>query len=635
MKYICLLIFTIIFSHCYGEDNNYSITGIPVELLLNTNSVVRTFDKEIIVHSKAKKTEKIKYAITILNDAADEHSNLVVDYDKSSSLKIHSIKIYDKNGKIIKKVKQREIQDISMNPGFVLFGDNRIKAYQYMSNIYPYTIEYEFEKEYKSILAYTIWMPVKSYFQSLQSAKLSLSIPNSLNANLKELNMPNKAEICNNEDRKTYSWTISNFRAIKKEDFSPSFNKIAPCLMVTPSKFEYEGYTGDLTSWETFGKWSYTLIQNRDILPEATIKEVKELTANLNTPKEKISTVYKYMQNKTRYVAIMLGIGGFQPFSAETVDKYCYGDCKALSNYTKSLLKAIGINSYYTVIGAGDSNKILYPDFAGGNQGNHIILCVPQPKDTIWLECTSQRSPFNYLGSFTSDRYAMLVTENGGKLVKTQCYNYKQNLKASNTNAKLLKNGSIELNIESKYHGLLGDNVLEYFHYSEKEKKEHLLKSLHIRGQKINSYDFKILNEGKNLCTQKNLDIFVADYVSTKGQRVFLPLNLINTTYYNPTKYSNRKQKIVQDECFTINDTIRWTIPEEYKVENLPRTRDLSTKYGEYHSSIKVDNNKIRYIRSLSFFKGIFPPEEYPEFYKFHKKVRKSEKAQIVLIKKS
>jgi len=634
MRYILLFIYIITFSNCFAEGNKYKVSDIPINLLINSNAVIRLFNKEIIVESESKMTEKIKYAVTILNDEGDRFSHFAENYDKTCSLKSNSIKIYDKNGKLIKKVKQREIQDISLNPGFVLFGDNRLKAYEYMSNLYPYTIEYEYEQDYKSLMTYTYWMPISNYYLSLENANLKIQIPSSLGANHKGLNLPKKVKITSNTETKTFEWNISNFMAIKREDFSAPKELIFPKVIVTPTNFEYEGYVGDMSSWNSFGKWSYSLIQDRDELPESTVQEIKKLTSSLKDKKEIIKAVYKYVQNKTRYVCISLGIGGFQPFKAETVDKYCYGDCKALSNYTKALLKTVDIEAYYTVIGAGKSNKIIYPDFAGGNQGNHIILCVPLQKDTVWLECTSQRAPFNYLGSFTSDRYAMLVTKDGGELVKTQCYSCNDNRKESITTARLLKNGNVETHTHSLYYGLLCDEVLPYFRYSEKEKKDNLLKSLAISGQKINNYNFKTLNEGKDLRTERILDISINNYVAASGKRIFLPLNIINKTYYNPTKYSHRKQKIIQDECYTISDTIKWEIPTEYKVESLPRTRNLSSKYGKYQSNIKIDDNKIELIRTMSIYKGESPPSEYNDFYNFHKKIRKSEKAQIVLIKK-
>src|SRR5690606_4540730 len=103
------------------------------------------------------------------------------------------------------------------------------------------------------------------------------------------------------------------------------------------------------------------------------------------------------------------------------VEKTGYGDCKALSNYMVALLGSVGIKGYYSLIMAGENFTPLQTDFPS-SQFNHVVVAVPNGSDTLWLECTSQTQPFGYLGSFTDDRYALMILDDGATLVKTGSY---------------------------------------------------------------------------------------------------------------------------------------------------------------------------------------------------------------------
>jgi len=633
MKYIYILLALLLCDFAYADEVKYKVSEIPKELLVDANAVIRVYNKEFTVYSRSEGKERVKYAITILNKKADGLSNIREYYNNNSSLKILGAKIFNKDGIIIRKIKKKDIGDFASNPGFMLLGDSRIKVCSYRSDKYPYTIEYEFEKKYSSLVSYAHWVPISSYNTSLEKASLNIVVPKILKARYKCNNCPSDVVITNNGETINYSWNISDFKCIKYEFLSPNYLKVFPNVIVAPTLFEYEKYLGDMSSWASYGEWAYSLLEGRDILNDEIKKEVTNLVSGIQDKREIVKKVYQYVQNKTRYVCVSLGIGGFQPMPATEVDKNGYGDCKALSNYTKALLKEIGIESFYAKVGAGDDTKIEFKDFSSAGQTNHIILCVPMHRDTIWLECTSQDSPFNYLGKFTSDRCALLVSKDGGKLVKTHHYNINDNLKESVSKMILSKEGNLRCSIISKYHSLYFDDISYYFNVSEKEKKEQLLKSLPVSDYSIENYDFKMLNDGKYTCGERKLDLLFSSYVSATDKRVFLPLNLVNKCYYKFKRNKSRKYKIVEDECYTVRDTIILNIPDCYTVESAPRSKDIKSKYGSYKTEITIDWPNIEFIRTLSINKGEYPPEEFKDFYNFHKKVRKAEKAKLVLLK--
>ena len=128
-------------------------------------------------------------------------------------------------------------------------------------------------------------------------------------------------------------------------------------VLTAPNEFEIDGYKGNMNTWSELGMFYNALNQGRDKLSDETINKLKDLVKDCSDDYCKIEKIYAYLQNNTRYFYIGMGIGGWQPIKAEDVDRRKYGDCKALTNYTVAMLKAVGINAHHAVIHAGNNNK--------------------------------------------------------------------------------------------------------------------------------------------------------------------------------------------------------------------------------------------------------------------------------------
>ena len=230
-------------------------------------------------------------------------------------------------------------------------------------------------------------------------------------------------------------YEFANLKAITPENLGPKIGDIAPMIKLAPNKFSLAGVHGEAHNWMEFGKWyNDNLLLGQNELNPKTVAIIQDLVKNVEDPVEKAKLIYKYMQDKTRYISIQIGIGGWKPMPAKEVDALGYGDCKALTNYTSSLLQTVGINSYYTVIWADEKKDI--DSEIPVMQGNHAILMVPFAKDTVWLECTNQKVPFGHFGEFTDDRNALVMTEEGGKIIRT---NHMNHMKTCNIPSEIIK----------------------------------------------------------------------------------------------------------------------------------------------------------------------------------------------------
>ncbi len=618
--------------HLQAEKKvKYAYDQIPANLLKNSNAVIREDISTFELINAGKGKSYVKYAVTILNKRADHFAEIYFFYDgKSFNNSLINGSIYNEYGKLIKELKNKEIEDYAAG-GSSFVTDTRIKYFDLRYPEYPYTIEYEIESTDNGILSIPGWIPFSKFNVSSEKSSLEITVPDGYNFRFKEENMETCVKENVENEKRIFSWNFGSFEALIREPKMPNISYILPKVITAPSDFEMEGYKGSMADWASFGKWEKMLNEGRDELPNIYKAQIKEVVGTAQSRTEKIKKIYEYLQSNTRYISIQLGIGGWQSFPAEDVASKGYGDCKALSNYMKAMLKVVDIESYYTLVKAGRNAINIDKEFTR-NQFNHMILCVPNYQDTIWLECTSQDNPFGYLGTFTSDRDVLVINDNGGNIAHTKVYNQEDNRQIQKANMILHENGSADVNISVACTGLQYDNYSELLDLGEEKQKKWLYENLDLSS--FNLLDFKF-DQKKQFIPEvsANVNVSIKRYASVSGKRLFIQPNILNKWKKIAIPQKERKYNFVLKYPSIDIDTIQIEIPKNYHLEYIPEKISISSPFGVYESHIKSEEGKIIYLRKYSQVKGNFPPEEYINFVKFINKVEKADRAKLVLVK--
>ncbi|MBP6558316.1 MAG: DUF3857 domain-containing protein, partial [Flavobacterium sp.] len=403
---------------------------IPDSLKQNANAVIRLNEVNIAIPSQNEMIIKSKTVTTVLNELGLRSLDLSKSHDKNRKISKIEAVVYDSFGKELKSYKRKDFRDVSVADGFSIFSDNRALYLDYTPTVYPFTVVFDTEIETSNTAFIPAWIPLKGYLVSTENASLTIVFKPELKLKKKEVNLLKAFSINKTETASTIQYTAKKITARKREELSPDFTDIFPIVYFALENFQLEKVDGSALNWNDFGKWYYkSLLADTEEIPEETQAKVKQLVGSEKNPEKIAKIIYQYVQEKTRYVSVQVGIGGWKPMLAKEVDKLGYGDCKALTNYTRCLLKTVGVDSYYTVVYAGDDEtKDLQQDFAS-IQGNHVILTLPTEKGLVWLECTSQIQPFGFQGDFTDDRNVLVVKPEGGEIVKTKTYSETESLR--------------------------------------------------------------------------------------------------------------------------------------------------------------------------------------------------------------
>lgn len=629
-----ILLFAILLLHVgsvYAKEIKYKVADIPRELRENARSVVRSEETVLEVKSFNKAIVNITYAITILNKNGLEDAYFQALYGRFTKLSGVKGRVFDENGEQVKRIPMEDILDYSAISGYSVYEDNRVKFIDPKFRNFPFTVEYSYEQSFDGFFSFPSWYPQPKYNLAVEKSSYKAVIPNGLMLRYIERNNSSKATVTSDAENNTYYWEVRNLKALEPEPYSLPDQEIFPYMIAAPTDFEIEGFKGNLTSWENFGKFISTLNAGKNILNDETKNILNKLVAGATNDYEKVRKIYEYMQGRTRYVSIQVGIGSWQPFDASTVQRLSYGDCKALANYMKSLLEAVGIKSNYCLVNAGESAPLMIREFPS-SQFNHAFLCVPLSNDTLWLECTSQRMPCGFNGNFTDDRDVLLIDDEKCKVVHTKAFNFDNNKETQKSHVKIDENGKGSVEINTVYKGLKYEDILSTFLADDANKKRKISERMKFPSFQVLSFNYKE-NKAVIPTIEEKLNLNFENFLTPMGSRYLLQFNFSNRIDDAPTNLRSRKTDVYVRRSSIDIDTITYDLPLSLKPENLPKPVSIKTQFGEYQAKVEFANNQLVYTRSFLINKGRYRASDYTSFVDFFEKVSTADNMRCALIK--
>lgn len=603
-------------STCLSQDI-YDVELIPTALKNRANACVRNEETTVDMQAADNVLITVNKAITVFNENGEKDANLILYYDKNTVIKSIKGEIYNAVGKLSRKFNQSNFEDYSAADGFSLFVDDRFKYFAPNVNEFPYTIVYQYEIKQKQNLILPPWEPKAGDAISVEKSTYTfISKPND-EVRIKTTNYNEQPEITSNEKQKMMVWKATNLSATRTEIYAPDPETYLIRICIAPKQFYYFNRKGTYTNWQELGKWIYNdLLKDKGNLPPATVLFIKDLVKDEKTDLDKAKKIYQYLQNKTRYISVQIGIGGFQPITAAEVDRLGYGDCKALVNYMQSLLKAADIESLYCIVKAGSNKKSLNPNYASMDQANHIILCMPLKGDTTWLECTSQKIPFGFLSDFTDDRLVLACTAEGGKLLHTPKLTTTANRQIRIANLTIKDDGTAIGNLKTTFYGAQYDNHENIIDKPINEQHKLLKTDYNIDNIDFQSVSFKTYKD-INPKLEETVDLSLRNYASVNNSRVFLQVNAFNVGKTIP-ELKNRRLPIYINRGYVDEDNITYQLPENIDKNSIfPFDKKLNSKFGSYSVKVEINENKIIYYRKFILDDGTYPAEQYEAFAKF------------------
>lgn len=527
----------------------------------------------------------------------------------------------------------------------ILYWDDRVKVMEIPAPEPGNIIGYEVEHEDRRYVLQDYWN-----FQGIEpvaDARYTLQLPAGWEYKAVWMNHAEMPPTSSGNNQ--WQWELKDISEIKQEEYMPPWQAVAGLMIV--SIVPPSGAGRGFLTWPEMGAWYGGLAQGRrDPSPELKQK-VADLTAKTSTPMGKMVALTDFMQSDIRYVAILLGIGGVQPHPARDIFANRYGDCKDKATLLSTMLKEVGIDSYYVVIhtergGVTPST----PPHVGAF--NHMILAIRLPEGVsdgrliatlqdaklgrlLIFDPTDEFTPFGSLRGELQGTYALLVTPDGGELVQMpQLLPVTSGVRRT---AKLTLNSSGTLRGDVEDERVGDSGWWQRAELRGVEKDADRIKPLeNLMSHSLGSYTITkatVTNVKETSLPFVYKWSFVAqDYGKTAGNLLLVRPRVlgVESRSYLETKEPRKYPVEFYGPAYD-SDNFEITLPPGYVVDDLPAATDVDYSFGSYHSKTVVDGNIIRYTRTFEIKQVSVPVDKLEDLKKFYRIISADERNTAVL----
>jgi hypothetical protein len=447
----------------------------------------------------------------------------------------------------------------------------------------------------------------------------------------------------------SWQWVVSDIEAIRPENSMPPWHGVAGRMVVAllPTGSQTKGFE----NWKEEGTWEAGLERDRrDPSPELKQK-VAQLTASSGSAQAKMRALAQFVQQDIRYVAIELGIGGWQPHRAAEIFTHKYGDCKDKVTLMSSMLGEIGVDSYYVSINV-DRGAVTPETPASMGLFNHEVMAIHLPDSVnepgfaavmehpklgklLFFDPTDELTPLGQIRGELQANYGLLVTPDGGDLVQlpklaTALNGIRRTAKLTLTSTGLLTGDVHETRIGDR-----ATEQRELFRSAAKDTDRvkpvetllaHSLATFHLT--KLNAGNVK----ETELPFQYNYSLVAENYAKPAGDLLLVRPRVIGNKSSDLLETKEPRRFPVEFDGPSLDsDVFEITLPAGYEVDDLPPPVNADYGFASYHSKAEVTGNVLRYARTFEVKELSVPLSKIEDLKKLYRIIASDERNTAVL----
>jgi len=626
----------------------HALVNVPLPAHDEKTDVVLLYSERIVTVQSADKIKiTVREAYKILRPGGREYGTLAVSYNSRSKITGMRGWCIPAQGKDY-EVKDKEAMEISLPKidGSELVSDVKDKLLRIPAADPGNIVGYEFEKEDQPFVLQDVW-----HFQEsnpVREAHYALQLPSGWEYKVTWMNYPEaKPAQSGNQSQ----WSVSEVKGIKHEDNMPPWQGVAGQMIVSFFPPGGSAQNQGFQDWKQMGIWYQGLTSGRRDASAELKQKVVSLTSSATTPLEKMKSLGNFAQRDIRYVAIELGIGGWQPHPAAEVLTHHYGDCKDKATLMGAMLHEIGIDSYYVVINSergsvtpetpahmgGFDHAIIAIKLPEGVTDGSLVATMAHPKlgKILFFDPTDELTPFGQLNGALQANYGLLVTPDGGDLVELPRLPPAMNGIQRTAKLSLSATGTVSGEVQETR---VGDRAWsQRWALRTVTKDADRIKPIEsLLSNSLGTFQITKATVGNLQLTDQpflyNYSVVAQNYAKSAGNLLLVRPRFIGNKSSDLLETKEpRKYPVEFEGPSRDTDTFEITLPAGYEVDDLPPPVNADYSFASYHSKTEVNGNTLKYTRTFEVKELSVPLSKVEDLKKLYRVIAGDERNTAVL----
>lgn len=444
-----------------------------------------------------------------------------------------------------------------------------------------------------------------------------------------------------------FRWEEANIPGMDLSDvpLAPSWSALAGHMTV---HFAADPLPQGNALWTRIGNW-YTSLAAPRSEGGADVAAAARSLAGSGDFMARLDKVATFMQQQIRYVAIEIGIGGWQPHAAEDVFRSRYGDCKDKATLMIAMLDAVGIRA--TWVSVDHRRGRIDPD-APSLFGDHMITAIEIPpgyenprlkavvtarngKRYLIFDPTNEYVAIGELPENEQGGYGVLAAGEDSQVIQLPVLSPDADTTQRSATFSLDSDGTLKGDVTVLRSGASSWRLRDAFSMeSAKEQREALEQSLQQDFSTFTLADEKTQNVRQlDQPLELQYQVTAPSYAKSAGGLLLVRARVLGDLARGLVDQP-RTVPISFDGAGTWKDNFDVKIPVGYAIDDVPDPVNVDVGFATYHSTVKADGTDLHYQREYVLKKVELDAQEYEKLRKLEAAIATDENGAAVLRKK-